>query len=143
MSPVSLIKKIYYKSKFSCVATDWGNENENDAGNKYCKYMSQSHANHSVNIYGLILNPFFPYLGASSDGIVNCLCCGVGCLEIKHPSKYIDNLIEDMTFGNCGYLEFDNGRAVKIIKTHAYYYQIQTQLLVTQYHYWDFCYVDK
>ena len=43
-----------------------------------------------------------------------------------------------MIFGSCGYLEFGNGGAVEIIKTHAYYYQIQTQLLVTQYDYWDF-----
>ena len=35
-----------------------------------------------------------------------------------------------MTFGSCGYLEFGNCGAVEIIETHAYYYEIQTQLLV-------------
>ena len=50
---------------------------------KICYNMSESHVNHSVNLSGLILNPNFPYLGASPDGIVNCLCCGVGCLEIN------------------------------------------------------------
>ena len=54
--------------------------------------MSKSHVNHSVNLAGLILNPDFLYLGASPDGIVNCSCCGVGCLEIKCSSKYRDNL---------------------------------------------------
>ena len=88
------------------MATDWGNKNENDTRNKYCKFMSESHVNHSVNLSGLILNPNFPYLGASPDGIVNCSCCGVGCLEINCPSKYRDNLIEHMIFGSCGYLEF-------------------------------------
>ena len=64
------IKKICYRSKFRSVATDWGNENENDARHKlYCEYMSKSHVNHSVNLSGLILNPEFPYLGASPDGI--------------------------------------------------------------------------
>ena len=100
--------------------------------------MSKSHVNHSVNLAGLILNPDFLYLGASPDGIVNCSCCGVGCLEIKCSSKYRDNLIEDMILGSCGYPEFCNGGAVEIIKTHAYYYQIQTQLLITQYDYCDF-----
>ena len=138
MPPVSLIKKICYGSKFRSVATDWGHENENDACHKYCEYMSKPHANHSVNLSGLILNADYPYLGASPDSIVNCSCCGVGCLEMKCPSKYRDNLIEDMIFGSCGYLEFDNGGAVEIIKTHAYYYQIQTQLLATQYDYCDF-----
>ena len=135
MPPVSLIKKICYRSKFRSVATDWGNENENDARHKYCECMSKSHVNHSVNLSGLILNPDFPYHGASPDGIVNCSCCGVGCFEIKCPSKYRDNLIEDMIFGS--YLEFGNGGAVEIIKLHAYY-QIQIQLLVTQYDYCDF-----
>ena len=137
MPPVSLIKKIYHRSKFRSIATDWGNENENNVRHKYCEYMSKSHVNHSVNLSGLILNPDFPYLGASPDGIVNCPRCGVGCLEIKFPSKYRYNLIEDMILGSCGYPEFGNGGAVEIVKTHAYYYQIQTQLLVTQYDYCD------
>ena len=64
--------------------------------------MSKSHVNHSVDLSGVILNPDFPYLGASPDGIVNCSCCGVGCLEIKCSSRYRDNLIEDMIFGSCG-----------------------------------------
>ena len=79
------------------------------------------------------MNTDFPYLCTSPDGIVNGSCWGVGCLEIKCPSKYRNNLIDDIW-----YLEFGNGGAVEIIKTHAYYYQIQTQLLVTQYDYWDF-----
>ena len=100
--------------------------------------MPKSHVNHSVNLSSLILNLDFPYLGASPDGIVNCSCCGVGCLETKYPSKYRDNPIEDMIFGSSGYLEFGSGGAVEIIKTHAYFYQIQTQLLVTQYDYSNF-----
>ena len=79
-----------------------GNENENHARHKYCEYIWKSHVNHSVDLSGVILNPDFPYLGASPDGIVNCLCCGLGCLEIKCSSKYRDNLIEDMIFGSCG-----------------------------------------
>ena len=43
-----------------------------------------------------------------------------------------------MIFGCCGYLEFGNDGEVEIIKTHADYYQIQTQLLVTKYDYCDF-----
>ena len=133
MLPVPLIKKICCRSKFRSVATDRVNESENDARYKYCEYMSKSHENHSVNLSGLILNPDFPYLGASPDGIVNCSYCGVGCLEIKCPSEYSDNLIENIIFASWGYLEFGNGGVVERIKTHAYYYQIQTQFLVTQY----------
>ena len=94
--------------------------------------------NHSVNLSGHILNSDFPYLGAFPDGIVNCSCCRVGWSKIKCPSKYRANLIKDMIFGSCGYLEFGNGAAVEIIKTHAYYYLIQTKLLVRQYDYCNF-----
>ena len=100
--------------------------------------MSESHVNRPVNLSGLILNLDFSYFGASPDGIINCSCCGVGCLEIKCPLNYKDNFIEDTIFGSCDYLEFGNDGAVEIIKAHAYYYQIQTELLVTQYDYCDF-----
>ena len=73
------------------------------------------------------MNTDFPYLCTSPDGIVNGSCWGVGCLEIKCPSKYRNNLIDDIW-----YLEFGNGGAVEIIKTYACYYQIQL------YDYWDF-----
>ena len=82
------------------MAANWGTENENDVRNKYCKFMAESHVKHSVNLSGLTLNSDFPYLGESPDGIVNCPCCGVGCLEIKFPSTYRGNLIEDMIFGS-------------------------------------------
>ncbi|KAL4112365.1 hypothetical protein QTP88_016173 [Uroleucon formosanum] len=62
----------------------------------------------------LVINPSLPYLGASPDGIINCDCCGKGCLEIKSMS-YLFN----------GHLS----------KNHQYYYQLQTQILLcgTQY----------
>ena len=95
--------------------------------------MSKSHLNHSINLSGLILNPDFPYLGASPDGIVNCSCCRVGCLEIKCPSKYRDNLIEDMIFGS--YLEFGNGGAVEIIKLliikYKFSYLLRNMIIAT------------
>lgn len=134
MLPISFIKNVYYKSKITSVATDCGNEKESDTRNKYCKFMSNSYTNYSVNFSCLILNPDFCCLVASPDDIVNCSCCGVEILVTKCPSKYRDNSIED-AFGSCLYLEFDNGEVLEIINTHAYYYQIQIQLLVTQYDY--------
>ena len=34
---------------------------------------------------GLFINPSYPTLGASPDGIISCDCCGIGTLEIKCP----------------------------------------------------------
>ena len=79
--------------------------------------MSESHVNHSVNLSGLTWNSDFPYLGASPDAIVNCSCCGVGCLEIKCHCKYKGNVIKDMIFGSCGYLEIWQWRGSRNKKT--------------------------
>ena len=98
------------------------NQNNENARDKYGKFMSESHVNHSLNFSDLILSQNFRYLGISPDGIVNCWRYGVEYVEIMRPLKCRDNFIEDMIFGSCGYLKFGNGGAVKMIKTRAYYY---------------------
>lgn len=50
----------------------------------------KSHANFTVQSSGLVINPSYPYIGASPDGVVDCQCCGQGQLEIKCPFKYRD-----------------------------------------------------
>lgn len=34
---------------------------------------------------GLLVNPKYPYLGASTDGLVICEDCGTGLIEVKCP----------------------------------------------------------
>ena len=34
----------------------------------------------------------YPHLGTSSDGTVDCDCCGKGLVEIKYPRKYSTGL---------------------------------------------------
>ena len=38
----------------------------------------------SLSVSGLIVNPAWPFLGASPDGSIKCTCCGMGVLEIKY-----------------------------------------------------------
>ena len=47
-----------------------------------CQLFIYSHA-------GLVINPLYPYLGATPDGFVYCDCCGYGVLEIKSPLLWI------------------------------------------------------
>ena len=53
-------------------------------------------ANHDVTVYhsGLVVNPAFPYFGASPDGKVvdKNATDNFGSLEIKCPFKYRNNL---------------------------------------------------
>ena len=59
------------------------------------------HQNLSVVENGFIINPEWPYNGASPDGIVCCLCCGKDTLEIKcpycHQGEEIHFAVQQMT----------------------------------------------
>lgn len=37
---------------------------------------------------GMVINPLWPFIGASPDGTITCKCCGRGVLEIKCPYCY-------------------------------------------------------
>ena len=83
-----------------------------------------------VILSGFIINPCWPYIGASPDGIIECSCCGKRSLEIKCPYSYRDKNIEALVENNyCLYQEHDSEITLK--KDHEYYYQVQTQLLVS------------
>ncbi|XP_076308585.1 uncharacterized protein LOC143224004 [Tachypleus tridentatus] len=121
----SLLKQICYPhaTKCSTKATRWG-----------CKTQ---HQQLKVVDSGLHIIPQYPYLGATSDGLVECLCCRKGVLEIKCPhckrGKSLNEAAEDGQF--C--LE-RIGDKFSLKKNHAYYYQVQGQMLLTGVNYCDF-----
>lgn len=86
-SNTSLIKSICYPlaNSFKNKGTEWGITHETDGKLFYMDNLKNNHTNFSVNNSGLIINPKFPFIGASPDGIICCDCCGKGCLEIKCP----------------------------------------------------------
>ena len=45
--------------------------------------MHTNHSDISVDESGFVINPMWPHLGATPDGVVNCTCCGKGILKIK------------------------------------------------------------
>jgi hypothetical protein len=93
----SLIKGICYPhvNKFTVAATKWGCDHERVAIEKYVREMSVLHDNFILEENGLLINPKFPYMGASPDSIVKCDCCGDGCLEVKCPYCIRDRIIKD------------------------------------------------
>jgi len=87
-SPVPLVKKImgYDKNDLSQVpAIRWGVQNENFARHQYANLMSADHNNCTCNLTGLGINPLYPHLGVSPDGVTSCSSHGQGVLEIKCP----------------------------------------------------------
>nr|XP_055056334.1 uncharacterized protein LOC129440816 isoform X2 [Misgurnus anguillicaudatus] len=80
---------------------------------------------------GLIIHPDAPWLGASPDGVIfdPTECPQFGLVEIKCPN--VKNIFD------CKYLQMDNG-FLTLKKSHAYYYQVQGQLLVSGMQWCDF-----
>jgi len=78
---------------------------------------------------GLVINSNIPYMGATPDGIINCNCCGKGCLEIKCPYS----LSQGKDIENLDYLTDGN-----LKNNYSYFYQVQTQMLICGVNYADF-----
>ena len=47
--------------------------------------MMETHTNFTLAQSGLFINPDYPHIGAYPDGLIDCLCCGEGILEVKCP----------------------------------------------------------
>ena len=137
----SLIKSICYPEAFcfTTAATKWGCKHEKQARQMYLAANKLKHDDLSVAESGLVINPQWPFIGASPDGIINCTCCGKGVLEIKCPYCHRGTdvwtaAIEDSGF----YLKMVDGQLC-LDHTHSYYYQVQCQLFVCDVEYGDFC----
>ena len=128
----SLIKDICNpsSSNFKSVAMSWGSNHEQVARDDFIKLLKPSHVNFSVETKGLVINPSYPFIGASPDGIVKCDCCGERILEIKCPYKMKDKdlKVEHSNF----YLKKKEDGKMKLERSHEYFYQVQTQLGVCQ-----------
>ena len=61
----------------------YGCEHKDDARNVYCEVMNKEHKLFLVTKCGLFLDVSQPFIEASPDGMVHCLCCGKEALEIK------------------------------------------------------------
>ena len=137
-----LIKEICYPEafKFSSKSTCWGCEHENSAREKYAEIMAASHDEFTVASCGLVLNPEWPHLGASPDGVVCCKCCGNGVLEIKCPYCHRYDSVKDLSNDSSSCLKTsDLDNSLHLDQDHAYYFQVQTQIFLSQVAYSDFC----
>ena len=70
----------------NAAALDWGISKEVQQSQHTSMLFKQTtpHA-FVVKSTGLRLNPDYPHLGASPNGLVSCFCCGYGLLETKCP----------------------------------------------------------
>ena len=136
---MSTIKTICYPSitKFETKATQWGCKHESDAIAAYVKDHELKHEKFVVEKCGFVISTKYSYIGATPDSLVNCDCCGKGCLEVKCPYCVRDSHVADLaTQKNSALVEIDG--VLKLRKDHAHYFQVQTQILVCQVDYVDY-----
>ena len=117
----------------------YGLESEPKAIGKY-----ESQTNRNVSTSGFRVNPEYPFLGSSSDGLAG----EDGIIEIKSLKIFKHCTIESVSSNQssvplvvlnkqCYYVTVDNNKC-ELRHSHEYYYQIQMQLLVTEKEFCDF-----
>ena len=131
--PTSIVKSImqYYSVNPNVPALKWGKEHEEVARHQYISLMKNRHINFSVAEVGLTIDPAYPYLGATPDGMATCDCCGQRIMEIKCPFKTRQyHPTSDHAMQNSHFLKRDANGSVSLSSNHEYYTQIQGQLLL-------------
>ena len=119
------------KSLSSVPAVKWGLEKEAEAKQSYISHMISVHNDFIFENTGLVVYKPFPFLAASPDGLAKCKCHGVNIVEIKCPYKYKHvSATDPAAMNDPTYCLNSNG----LKKSHKYYCQIQTQMLVTESH---------
>ena len=90
---------------------------EDEARAAYVDVVSKEHQNVSIKTSGLIINPYWPYIGASPHGIGKCSCSGVRCLEMKCPHSYRNSNIQAF-IDNDSYIYKDSNLNVLVKEDH-------------------------
>lgn len=113
-------------------ALKWGRENETTAREHYSTQEKEKHTSFETRLSGLIINPLYPWIAASPNGISSCDCCRTKLLEIKCPYTIRDiSPVSDEALSNRTYcLTKGVDHQVMLSRKHKYYTQIQCQLLV-------------
>lgn len=103
-----------------------GADMESEAASEYCQLKSVNYTP-----CGLVIHPDAPWLGASPDGLIfdPATQPPFGLVEIKCPNvkSYVD----------CSYITMQYGTSA-LRESHAYYWQVQGQLLITGLQWCDF-----
>ena len=124
---LSLINSICYSLSFTSKYTTWGCQHEKYACQICEARMSASHEDFRVQDVGFFINPDFPFLGASPHGFTSCNYCGTSTLEVKCP---FCTRHECLNGDKKVYLNKNDNGSLVLDRTHAYYYQVETQLEV-------------
>ena len=126
---VSTVRKLCYPTALlSTQDTRWGIEHEETARSVYQAKQAPHHIDLKIELSGFCINPEFPQVGASPDGLLHCICCGKGCLEIKCPAKHKNNTVQEACDGDRDFCLQLVDNTYQLKQGHRYYTQVQTQI---------------
>lgn len=83
-----------------------------------------------------MIDPNYPFLGASPDGFVTCSCCGKGVLEVKCPYKHKQPLVLEADANDRSFFLDEH---MQLKRLHRYFSQVQLQMQVAGVTYCDLC----
>ena len=134
----SIVKKILTENmNVSTPAMAYGKEREPLARRLFDIHCENEHEKHTLKVPGLLINPLFPHIAASPDGIVTCNCCQKTLLEIKCPYKYRNCTLDQICDENY-HIYLDSNGDMRLKHSSPWYFQIQCQLAVADVLYCDF-----
>lgn len=134
----AMLKEIIEPKPFSTAATMYGIKKEPIARRAYTRYQSILHGStFKCSESGLKLNKKHPHLGSSPDGIVECVCCGKGCLEIKCLKTYESGLPDPRSDEGKKDKSFPITESFVLKKNHKFYTQMQGHMLICDLNYCD------
>ena len=114
----------------------WGIENEHAAIEEYKKY--QDFTSCDIQVCGFVVNPKWPWLGCSPDGIVVENGSVVGCIEVKCPYTKRNFTIKEAADNDKNFfLKLSDGKC-KLKNNHAYYFQCQGVMNILELPWIDF-----
>ena len=124
----SLVKSICFTMElnFSSKETDWGQKHEKTARDQYFRQQKSQHEHLEITDSGLVINPRWPFIAASPDGVINCDCHGKGVLEIKCPFTHRHETITEAVINDSNFCLEELGGSLQLDHKHTYYYQVQT-----------------
>eukprot|EP00794_Sanderia_malayensis_P004347 gene4347-4926_t len=143
--PKSIIDAVIKKNssrKVNPPSIQWGLDKEKVALQQYVNERLEK--NQQIMNAGLIINPTWPWLGASPDGIVMEAGKIVGAIEIKCPFTKKDFCInEAATMRDFFMIMNENGKPA-LKQNHGYFFQCQGVMNIAQLKWIDFAvYTEK
>ena len=119
-------------------ATRYGSQHEADALGCYLRYKKAMSPDFELAQSGLVIKPEIPWLAASPDALASDSMHGHGLVEVKCPHSCREGKTLRKAAESPHFCLKVIGDHLHLKSSHAYYYQVQHQLEVTEKTWVDF-----